>query len=202
MIYYFIRGIAIGIIFGVPIGVIGVLTIQRILIYGLKAGLLSGLGSSVADVLYAAIGCFGLTLFSNLLLKYKLLITCTGCVLIVAIGIKLITSKTKLENTPKGFDHSANFFASSFVIGITNPIAILTFMLAFSAFGISGTLSIINGISVMAGVFSGTCFWWFLLVLFIKIFHEKFIKYGIVKLNRIFGTIVIILAAFILVKMI
>lgn len=202
MIYYFIRGIAIGIIFGVPIGVIGVLTIQRILIYGLKAGLLSGLGSSVADVLYAAIGCFGLTLFSNLLLKYKLLITCTGCVLIVAIGIKLITSKTKLENTPKGFDQSANFFASSFVIGITNPIAILTFMLAFSAFGISGTLSIINGISVMAGVFSGTCFWWFLLVLFIKIFHEKFIKYGIVKLNRIFGTIVIILAAFILVKMI
>lgn len=200
--YYFIRGLAIGIIFGVPIGVIGALTIQRILVYGIKAGLFSGLGSSLADVLYAAIGCFGLTLFSNFLLKHKFIITCTGCILIFAIGIKLITSKTNLESTSEKLSQSANFFASSFAIGVTNPVTILTFMLAFSAFGISGTLSIIDSISVITGVFSGTCFWWVLLIVCVEIFHKKFIKYGIIKLNRVFGTIVIMLAAFILVKMI
>lgn len=200
MLHNFIHGLVIGIIFGVPIGIIGVLTIQRTLIYGLKAGLLSGLGSSIADVLYAVIGCFGITLFSDFLLKYKIIITCAGCVMIFAMGIKLITSKANLKSIPENFNQSANFFASSFVIGIINPVAILTFILAFSSFGISGTLT--NGIAAIFGVFIGTYFWWLLLTICIKIFRENFIKYGITKLNRIFGIIIIILTILLFIKVI
>ena len=50
---YLIRGLLIGLIFGVPAGAIGALTIQRTLNGGFSAGLTTGLGSSAADLLYA-----------------------------------------------------------------------------------------------------------------------------------------------------
>lgn len=43
---YVVRGILIGLIFGVPAGTIGALTIQRTLERGFIAGLLTGAGSS------------------------------------------------------------------------------------------------------------------------------------------------------------
>ena len=62
---YLLRGIMIGLIFGLPVGAIGALTVQRTWSLGVKAGLLTGLGSSVADCFYACVGAFGLTLISD-----------------------------------------------------------------------------------------------------------------------------------------
>ena len=59
---YLLRGILIGLLFGLPVGAIGALTVQRTWSLGAKAGLLTGLGSSVADCSYACVGTFGLTL--------------------------------------------------------------------------------------------------------------------------------------------
>ena len=56
------RGILIGLLFGVPAGAVGAMTAQRAYSSGLRAGLLTGLGSSVADCLYACVGAFGLSL--------------------------------------------------------------------------------------------------------------------------------------------
>ena len=49
---YVVKGILIGLIFGVPAGAIGALTIQRTLERGFLAGLLTGTGSSAAELLY------------------------------------------------------------------------------------------------------------------------------------------------------
>ena len=67
----FIKGILIGLIFGVPVGAVGAMTVQRTWEHGIKAGLLTGMGSSVADCIYAAIGAFGLTIISDFLLQYQ-----------------------------------------------------------------------------------------------------------------------------------
>lgn len=68
---FLIRGIMIGLLFGMPAGAVGAMTAQRTLNYGMKAGLLTGLGSSAADCIYACIGVFGLTLISDFLMKYQ-----------------------------------------------------------------------------------------------------------------------------------
>lgn len=67
----FLKGILIGLIFGVPAGAVGAMTVQRTWEHGIKAGLLTGMGSSVADCIYAAIGAFGLTIISDFLLQYQ-----------------------------------------------------------------------------------------------------------------------------------
>ena len=66
-----LKGILIGLLFGVPVGAVGAMTVQRTWEHGIKAGLLTGIGSSIADCIYAAIGAFGLTMVSDFLLEYQ-----------------------------------------------------------------------------------------------------------------------------------
>lgn len=47
-------------------------------------------------------------------------------------------------------------FLSSFAIGITNPAAVLTFLFAFSYFGITKQSGWVYGAQLVAGVFLGT----------------------------------------------
>lgn len=56
---FLLKGILIGLLFGVPVGAVGTMTIQRSLEHGVKAGLITGLGSSAATVLNGALLVLG-----------------------------------------------------------------------------------------------------------------------------------------------
>ena len=186
---YLLRGILIGILFGLPVGAIGALTVQRTWSLGAKAGLLTGLGSSVADCFYACVGAFGLTLISDFLLRFQGIITALGGILILVMGLKsLIHPQGELppdEETLGG----AKLFLTSFAIGITNPAAILTFLFAFSYFGISEVSGWIDGIYLVAGVFLGTYFWWGTLATLTQLNKRRAAKFQLRTMNRIFGGI-------------
>ena len=85
---YFLKGLLIGIVFGVPAGVVGVLSIQRGMSQGPAAGFITGMGSSVADLFYAGVGVFGITVISDFLIKHQHIICMAGCLLVIAIGIQ------------------------------------------------------------------------------------------------------------------
>ncbi|MDE6727407.1 MAG: LysE family translocator, partial [Oscillospiraceae bacterium] len=153
------KGILIGLMFGVPIGAVGAMTVQRTLDRGFGAGMLTGLGSSAADCLYACVGVFGLTLISDFLLKYQVIITVIGGVFVLIMGISQLFKKP-VENASQKSAEGAKMFLSSFAVGITNPAAILTFLFAFTYFGIAEISGALNGILLVAGVFIGTYIWW------------------------------------------
>ncbi len=67
---YLLKGVLTGIVFDVPVGAIGALAIQHTLSHGFRAGFVTGLGSSAADLLYACVGVFGLTAIFDMLLRY------------------------------------------------------------------------------------------------------------------------------------
>ena len=186
---YLLRGILIGLLFGIPVGAIGALTVQRTWSVGVQAGLLTGLGSSVADCFYACVGVFGLTLISDFLLRWQGVITALGGTLIFVMGLhSLIRPQRELppEREPLG---GVKLFLTSFTIGITNPAAILTFLFAFSYFGISEASGWINGILLASGVFLGTYFWWGVLSALTQMIKRKAAKFQLRTMNRIFGGI-------------
>jgi len=90
---YFLKGILIGLLFGLPVGAVGAMTIECTWNKGMKAGLFTGLGSSIADCLYASVGVFGLTLISDFLLKYQVMINILGGCLVLFMGIRLLMKK-------------------------------------------------------------------------------------------------------------
>lgn len=200
MIDYLSRGIIIGIIFGLPIGAVGTMTAQRTLKYGVKAGLITGLGSSVADCLYACIGVLGLNFISDFLLKYQILINIIGGSFILFMGIRLIVCKTETINLQLYPVNILKTFLSSFIIGITNPTAILTFLFAFSYFGITKQTKSFQKISLVCGVFIGTYIWWGLLSFTLNIVKKKITSKYSNSINKIFGIFLILFGTIIFIK--
>ena len=194
------KGILIGLLFGVPAGAVGAMTAQRTLNYGVKAGLLTGLGSSAADCLYACVGAFGLTLISDFLLKYQNIIHLAGGCLILGMGIRMLMLKSSKAKDTQAPAQGIQIFVSSFAVGITNPAAILTFLFAFSWFGIHGQTGLAEGIGLVCGVFIGTYIWWGTLSGAAAIFKKKSKKHCLPVMNRVFGLILILFGTVILVR--
>lgn len=120
---YLLRGILIGLLFGLPVGAVGALTVQRTFSHGAKAGLLTGLGSSVADCFYACVGTFGLTLISDFLLRYQTVINLLGGGLILFLGIRLLLRREEPQQQNVEDTVFFKMFLTSFAVGITNPAA-------------------------------------------------------------------------------
>ena len=183
-----LHGILIGLLFGVPVGAVGAMTVQRTWEYGIKAGLLTGMGSSIADCIYAAIGAFGLTMVSDFLLEYQTAIHLTGGTIVLFMGIRLLFRKGEAAEVP-AVSGRLKMFLSSFAVGITNPAAILTFLFAFSWFGIAKGSGLRNGWMVVFGVFIGTYLWWSALSIATFLIRKKKQIGSLQKMNRIFGAI-------------
>ncbi len=185
--------------FGVPIGAVGAMTVQRTIDRGFKAGLITGLGSSVADCLYACVGVFGLTFISDFLLKYQTIINIIGGVFVLITGIGQLVKKTA-KSAPQRSAEGAKMFLSSFAVGITNPAAILTFLFAFTYFGIAEISGVLNCVLLVAGVFTGTYIWWGTLSGVVCAIKHKSGNCGLPYMNKIFGVILILFSVVIFAK--
>lgn len=187
---YLLRGILIGLLFGLPVGAVGAMTVQRTWTDGVRAGLFTGLGSSVADCFYASVGVFGLAFISDFLLKYQTMISIIGGSFILFMGIQLLCKRNDTEIVQKAEAvRLTKMFISSFIVGITNPAAILTFIFAFSYFRVSGSAGFVYGVLLVCGVFIGTYIWWSALSIVTAIIKKKSAKFNFRHIDRIFGSI-------------
>lgn len=197
---FLLKGILIGLIIGVPAGAVGALCVQRSLLYGAKSGLVSGLGSSTADCLYAAVGAFGLTLISDFLTKYQTAIYIIGGLLILFMGISsLLKKRVKCTEAETRMSYPA-MFISSLGVGITNPAAVITFLFAFSYLGIDGKQGFWNGAALVLGVLLGTLIWWLILAAVADIIKKRHDDKGVDKLNVVFGVVMICFSVIVFAK--
>lgn len=163
MAEYFWKGLLIGLIFGVPAGAIGALTIGRTLEKGFAAGFLTGMGSSAADLIYSCVGVFGITVVSDFLSARQTMLQVTGGILILLLGFGILRKKERVmvQNESKGT--LAFCFLSAFTTAFVNPVTVFSFMAAFAAFGIHGGLSVKQGAVLIIGILIGTLCWWLIL---------------------------------------
>ena len=192
---YLLRGVLIGLLFGLPVGAVGTMTVQRTWSFGVRAGLLTGLGSSVADCLYACIGAFGLTLLSDFLLRYQIPISILGGGLVLVMGIRLLVKRNEDTMTEAPAVGGVQMFFSSFAVGITNPAAILTFLFAFSYFEVADCSGLAQGCPLVCGVFIGTYIWWGLLSFATRAIKKKTGSRGFPYMNQIFGGVLVAFGA-------
>lgn len=199
---FLLKGIIIGLIFGVPVGAVGALCVQRSLLYGAKGGLVTGLGSSTADCFYAAVGAFGITFISDFLAKYQTVINLIGGFMILEMGISIMIKKRISSMESENRMSYMAMFMSSLSVGITNPAAVIAFLFAFSYFGIDGKQGIFNGIALVLGVLLGTFTWWIILLSVTEMIKKKHSNKGFDRLNSIFGAVMICFSVIVFVKMI
>ena len=160
---YVCKGLLIGLIFGVPAGAIGALTIGRTLEKGFLAGFLTGVGSSAADLIYSCVGVFGITVVSDFLSARQNMLQVIGGILVLLFGVGILCKREPVTVQKESKGTLAFCFLSSFTTALVNPATVLSFMVAFAAFGIHGGLSAKQGAVLITGIFTGTLCWWLIL---------------------------------------
>lgn len=189
---FLLKGIFIGLVFGVPVGAIGMLTIKRTLSYGKLAGIVSGIGCSVADLFYACMSVFGFSLFSDFLLEHKSIIRLLGGFLVIVMGLNIIRKEQVNMKETISASKLMSFFISSFLIAATNPTTILTFLLAFSIFRVGEVRNTAQGVGLVVGIFIGTCIWWVFITTVLRALRHRITEKVLQIINRCLGGLILV----------
>jgi threonine/homoserine/homoserine lactone efflux protein len=188
---FFLRGLVIGFSIAAPVGPIGVLCIRRTIAEGQLYGLVSGLGAATADALYGCVAAFGLTFISAFLIGHKLWLSLIGGLFLLYLGIKTLLSKPAEEAANAEGKGLFGAYASTFLLTVTNPMTILSFVAIFAALGLGSTTgSYASALVLVLGVFCGSATWWLLLSGGVGLFRNKFNARGLLWVNRISGVVI------------
>jgi threonine/homoserine/homoserine lactone efflux protein len=198
MLSIFLRGIIIGFSIAAPVGPIGVLCIRRSLAEGRLAGLVSGLGAATADAFYGSIAGFGLTMIASFLTDQAVWMRFAGGSFLLYLGGKTFLAKpasngAEAPDSIKRISLRRNYL-STLILTITNPLTILSFAAIFAGLGVgmgtSGDYP--SALALVAGVFLGSAFWWFLLSWAASLFRSRLTISSLVWINRLSGGIIIV----------
>ena len=181
-----------------PVGPMGMLTIHRTLNRGRWHGFFTGLGAMVSDVVYAFITLLGMSLVEDFLRKNEMLIQLIGSLILIVFGyfvfranpLKGWTPVTKNEET-----HYFRDFITSFVFTLSNVTIIFVFITLYARFTFTPVTDG-NGhlMLALASIAIGALVWWFFLSSFISMLRKHFNRKGLVILNKIVGSILIIIS--------
>jgi threonine/homoserine/homoserine lactone efflux protein len=167
MIILWLKGLVLGFSIAAPVGPIGLLCIRRSLAEGRLAGLLSGLGAATADAIYGCVAAFGLTAVFSLLTGLQFWLQLGGGLFLLWLGWRTLRSaparKEAAVNPGRG--GYTGMVASTFLLTLSNPMTIFSFLAIFSGAGlaeVSGSQGW-RALVMVGGVFCGSALWWLLL---------------------------------------
>lgn len=180
---FFIKGLILGFAIAVPVGPIGILCIRKTLQFGRWSGFFTGLGAAVADTVYGALAIFGLGLVTEFFTHFQHGLQLFGGLFLAYLGIKIFRSSPSMQTQPVTHKTLAKDFLTTFVLTLTNPMTILSFVVIFAGFGISKD-NFSQGITFILGVFIGSTLWWLLLSEGITFFRKKVTPRALQWINR------------------
>lgn len=205
-----LKGIAIGMFVCIPVGPLGFLSIQRTIKEGRMMGFLSGIGAALSDLVYSSIAIFGMKCIDNVLVKYNRLIMGSTGVLFLIIGAYIVINSEKNDKTVNDIingntkkDQVVNTMASTFFMGLSNPMTFLIFLALFTKFKICVKVTeFTKNISFVFSIFIGSCLLWIIVTNIVKLFQRVFDLRNIVIMDKVIGTVISVFGILNLLKVI
>jgi len=168
----FLKSALIGLSIAAPVGPIGLLCIQRTLDHGSRVGLATGLGAAVADALYGAIGAFGVTAVIAVLTGARTLLAVGGALFLLWLAWKAWhDAQPRQAAAVSGGVKGWHAFGGTFLLTMSNPATILSFIAVFSS--LAAGMALVSPAWMIAGVFLGSAAWWLLLVALVGRLRER-----------------------------
>ena len=168
-----LSSLLIGLSIAAPVGPIGLLTIQRSLELGPRAGLATGLGAAAADAVYGAIGAYGVAWLVNALVAARAPLALVGGAVLLWMAWQLLrapVAERAASTTPAR--NGWQYFAGTFVLTLSNPATIVSFIAIFGA--MAGRAASASPALMVAGVFVGSALWWLFLSGTVGRLRERF----------------------------
>ncbi|CAB3782906.1 LysE family translocator [Pararobbsia alpina] len=160
----FLNALLIGFCIAAPVGPIGMLCIQRSLSGGFRPGIATGLGAACADAVYGLLGAVGV---AGIVMRFPVLtdfLQIGGGAFLVWLGWTIFRSRARRDAPVPVVASGRRAFASTFVLTLSNPMTILSFVAMFAALGASVSSSSAGAwlapAIMVTGVFAGSAAWW------------------------------------------
>jgi threonine/homoserine/homoserine lactone efflux protein len=190
----FVRSVLIGLSIAAPVGPIGLLVIQRTLQRGRRIGLATGLGAAVADALYGAVGAYGVHGVIRWLDEARTPLALTGAAVLGWMAWRTWSAplSDQAADVPAGSGRGLlGAFAGTFVLTLSNPATIFSFMAIFGS--MAGSLQGASPMTMVTGVLLGSALWWLVLSAGVTRLRSRFDAHWRRRVNRASA---ILLAAF------
>jgi threonine/homoserine/homoserine lactone efflux protein len=185
------KGAVLGLSIAAPVGPIGVLCIRRTLAEGGLTGLATGLGAAAADGLYGALAAVGLTAVTQPLVGASHWVRLAGGVLLLVLAWRTWRARAvEREAAARGSGLFAAF-ASTFVLTLSNPMTILSFLAVFAGLGIGSTQGRpVAALMLVVGVIAGSAAWWLLLSGGVSLLRSRFDARALRWVNRVSAAVI------------
>ena len=191
------KGLIIGILVSAPMGPIGMLCIQRTLNKGRWHGFITGLGATLSDVIYAALTCLGMGVVVNFVEANQAPLQLLGSIVLGLFGYYIFRSnpvKALQKHGEKKLSFTQDFI-TAFLLTFSNVLIILLYIGLFARFGF--VLPEYSVFQLLVGILfigAGAILWWLGITYLVAKLKRWFNVRGIWLLNRIVGSVIMVLA--------
>lgn len=192
-----VKGMMVGILCSAPMGPVGVLCVQRTLNKGRWHGFVTGLGATLSDLIYALLTGLGMSFVMELIdnPQYKFCMQIFGSILLFLFGLYCFRSDPRKKVHQSKKNHQGTLvhnFVTAFLVTFSNPLIILLFLATFAQFAFIIPEHPVQMSLGYLSIIAGAVLWWYGLTWLIDKIREYFSMNGIVLINRIIGTIVMV----------
>lgn len=161
---------------------------QRTILKGWRAGVISGLGSAAADTLYGAVAGFSITFVIAFLERELAWIRLAGGILLAAIGaVYFFKPPASLKKTSADESGPPADFHSTLLLTLTNPTTILSFLAVFAALGLAERRAWWLTSIMVGGIFCGSMAWWVILSSAVNQLRDRMTDRALRWMNRVAG---------------
>ena len=199
LLYILPRALAIGILISAPMGPIGMLVIQRTLSKGRWPAFFTGIGASLSDLAYCLLTGLGISFITDFITRHQFLLQIIGGVVLAIFGLYLFRKNpTRALHTTDM--QSGNTYLSDTVTGFfltfSNPLILFFIIGLFARFNfIQPQYTLYHYIFAYTFIFAGAVGWWYLVTMLVNRLRRRFNVRSLCLINRIIGTILIVMAA-------
>lgn len=202
IISFIFKGLIIGIIASAPMGPVGILCIQRTLNKGRWYGFITGVGAAVSDFIYALMVGLGMSFIMKPLEnpEYQFALQISGSVILLLFGIYCFRSdpRKKMHQSGKTKGTLLHNGITAFLVTLSNPLIIFLFMAVFAQFAFIQPDEPVELVVGFLSIPAGALLWWYGLTWIVDKIRGKFDLDGIVIINKVIGSIVVLFSIVIL----
>jgi len=182
-----VRGLIAGLVIAVPVGPVNVFCVRHMLAKGWRSGVLSGLGAAAGDTLYGAIAAFSIRFIIQFLHVQQSRIRLAGGILLTIIGALHFRRRSSPFSGPQRGPAQYSDLISSFLLNLTNPTAVLSFLGVLAALGLAYGRHWSSTVFLVSGIFCGSMTWWIVLSAAVHHLRHRFTPRMVIAMNRVAG---------------
>ena len=190
---------SIGIILSAPMGPIGILCIQRTLNKGRNSGFFTGIGAAASDLFYCLLVGLGISLVTDFIADHVNILQVIGSIILIIYATYMIIHNpvSQIKENLDQRDDRVRDMATGFLFTLSNPLIMFLIIPLFARFGFPlPEYKFYHIILGYASIVLGALIWWAVITFFVNKVRTHFNIRSMWLINRIIGSIILILSLY------